>query len=112
MWQSKPKGNYNVVGSAIAAAVAAVLTRKVASRPAEILSEIACWVILLFLFKITAPNRPSRPPNSSLLVVDEGPDVGFVSSIFAVGIALASFCKAESGVLGFIVSNSLRQCMV
>lgn len=104
MWQSKHHGQANVVAPAIAAALSAVLCRKLATRPGELTSEILCWILLPLLFAITKSSKSQTASRFNIPFINEDkPDVSLVCSVFALGVAVASFCKAENGVIGFFV---------
>jgi hypothetical protein len=94
--------NY-VAGSAAAAVLCTVLTQRLFSTQAELLSETLAWLMLPFLLKAGQRYKADEIPRPSTHDKSASSFQGIW--IFAAGIAFYSFCTAEIGAPGLYVST-------
>lgn len=96
----------HVAGSAAAAVLCTVLTQRLFTRQAELLSEALAWLMLPFLLKASQRSKADEIPGPSTHDKSASSFHGIL--IFAAGIAFYSFCTAENGVAGLYVSTALQ----
>lgn len=98
-----PKRQDHVVGLAAGALLCSLLTQRLLTRQTELLSEALAWLALPFL---VAPTRQREGEIAAPLAASKssGKRGGYV--VFSVGIAVASFCRAENGTSRFYVCQS------
>lgn len=107
MAQLKTKSQDHAVAFAAATLLCELLTQRLVTRQTEMLSEALAWVALPFL--VRAGRRGGRgrteivPPAAASTASASGSNFGV--GLFAAGIAVVSFCKAENGTSRFYVSS-------
>lgn len=108
MAQLTPKGQDHAVAFAAATLFCELLTQRLLTRQTEMVSEALAWVLLPLL--VRAGQRRGQgemaPPAAANTTTSGG---GFGVVLFAAGISVASFCKAENGTSRFYVSSSPDQ---
>ncbi len=106
MAQLTPKRQDHAVAFAAATLFCELLTQRLLTRQTEIMSEALAWVLLPLL--VRAGRRRDQAeiaaPVAASTATTPGSKVGLV--LFAAGIAISSFCKAENGTSRFYVSMS------
>lgn len=112
--QSSPRafevGDLSTVVTASAAILCATLARYLASRQAEVYSEIICWLLLPTLLYITQTEDSPRtitPPNSAA----RRPISWNFMWIVALGITLATLYRAEIGDIKLYVKNAYHDML-
>lgn len=100
-----------VTGSVVSALLGSLLTECLASRQAELLSEMLCWTMLLVMFK-TTPRHSNH--DRSLPAVSSSTrhsirlgSIWLHIVLWFIAVCLAVVCvfKAEYGMVVFIVSH-------
>ncbi|KAJ4145599.1 hypothetical protein LMH87_004445 [Akanthomyces muscarius] len=101
MAQLTPKRQDHAVAFAAATLFCELLTQRLLTRQTEIMSEALAWVLLPLL--VRAGRRRDQAeiaaPVAASTATTPGSKVGLV--LFAAGIAISSFCKAENGTSRF-----------
>ncbi|OAQ96711.1 hypothetical protein LLEC1_04918 [Akanthomyces lecanii] len=102
MAQLTPKRQDHAVAFAAATLFCELLTQRLLTRQSEIISEGLAWVLLPLLVRAGQGRRDRReiaPPAAASTATTSGNKSGLV--MFAMGIAISSFCKAENGTPRF-----------
>ncbi|ATY66615.1 hypothetical protein A9K55_001055 [Cordyceps militaris] len=103
MWQSDLYDHRRAVGSTAVAALASWTASKIGTGSSQIPSDIVCWSILPFLLRWRR-SAPKLLPlgGSPPLVGDSTRNIGLIACVFAVGIAVQSFSRAENRAVGLL----------
>lgn len=104
MAQLTPKPQDHAVAFAAATLFCELLVQRLLTRQTEIMSEALAWILLPLLVRAGRGRGQHEiaPPVAASTAITPGNNLGLV--MFAAGIAISSFCKAENGTSRFYVS--------